>query len=61
MYHVLTITYSARNLFSGKMENHRKAYRLSWSGVKTCLASSFYREHNASFRLFPYMGQKVDN
>lgn len=61
MYHVLTITYEAKNLFNGQKTVYRRAFRLSWEGVKNVLANPFYRDRGAAFRLSPYMGQAVDN
>ena len=32
MYHVLTIEWEAKNLFTGRMAAHRVSYRLTWEG-----------------------------
>lgn len=61
MYHVLTITWEAKNLFNGRMTAHRVSYRLTWEGVKALLANPYYRGCGARFALSPYMGQAVDN
>ena len=61
MYHVLTIEWEAKNLFTGRMAAHRVSYRLTWEGVKALLSEPFYRAHGARFALHPYTGQVVDN
>ena len=61
MLHVLTVSYEAKNLFSGAVEAHTEALRLTWEGVRRILANPFYREHGARFALSPYWGQPTDN
>ena len=61
MYHVLTITWEAKSLFTGRMTAHKVSYKLTMEGVKNLLAEPFYRTHGARFALSPYMGQAVDN
>ena len=61
MLHVLTITYEAKCLFTGRVYSRTEALRLNWEGVLRALAEPFYREHGARFALSPYWGQPTDN
>ena len=61
MLHYMTITYTRYNLFSRKTETVTEHLRLTWEGVKYTLSEEFYRDHNATFKLAIYHGQKADN
>lgn len=59
--HNLVVTYTAKSVFTGKVETYRRNWRLNWEGVCKTIADSYYKERNATFELHPYWGQPTDN